>query len=806
MMDSNPSIFDKIGQFVVDKRNIIFILYTFAVIFCYFSLGWVKVEEDIVNYLPEDGKTRQGIAIMKEEFTTFATAQLMVSNISFSRAQDLANRIGEIDGVSSVMFDNTEDYYKKASALFVILFEAEEDAEISLKAMDEIRDLIAPYDSSVSTMIGYDYSKELANDMIIIALLAIIIITVVLFFTTRAYAEIIVFYLTFGLAAILNMGTNFIYGSISFVSNSVAAILQLALAIDYSIIFSHRFSEERDHLPAREAAITALAKSIPEIASSSLTTVAGLAAMVFINFGIGMDLAIVMIKGILFSMLSVFTLMPGLLVTLSSLIDKSRHKSFVPSIKGLGRFSIKTRRIMPPIFAILLLLALFLSSNCPYLFSMEEVRSHRISEAQRQQDRIEETFGKVNTMALIVPAGDYEAEGQLLSNLSSLDGVTSTMGLANTQALAGYMLTDDLTPRQFAELVDIDYELAQLLYSAYSVFEEDYAKLVAGIASYKVPLIDMFEFLHDQIIEGSISIDDDLTEELKANYALLSDARLNMEGENYSRLIINSSLPIESNQTFEFLNKVYDEASQYYDLASVYIVGESSNALDLSLTFDKDNIIISILSVAFVIIVLIITFRSIGLSILLIAVIQTSIWVNFSFPYIRGQGLYFLGYLVVSAIQMGANIDYAIVITSRYLEFRKSMDRAKAAVEAINRGFTTVITSGSILAIAGYLIGFISTDGTISILGSYIGQGTIISIVLVIFVLPQLLYLGDFIIEKTSFKLSSHADEQKKRSKLYIDGRLRAYVNGELDAHIDGTIDGEIRAIEGEGEGHEEHK
>ena len=129
----------------------------------------------------------------------------------------------------------------------------------------------------------------------------------------------------------------------------------------------------------------------------------------------------------------------------------------------------------------------------------------------------------------------------------------------------------------------------------------------------------MFEFLHDQIIEGSISIDDDLTEELKANYALLSDARLNMEGENYSRLIINSSLPIESNQTFEFLNKVYDEASQYYDLASVYIVGESSNALDLSLTFDKDNIIISILSVAFVIIVLIITFRSIGLSILLIA-------------------------------------------------------------------------------------------------------------------------------------------------------------------------------------------
>ena len=795
MKNSNKGLFERIAVTIVDRCNLIFIIYAFVAVFCIFSMGWAEVEDDIINYLPEDGKTRTGIAIMEEEFTTFGTAQIMISNISYSRARELSASIYEVDGVSSVMFDNTEDYYKNSSALFVVLFEDEETAEITLNAMDNIREIIGPYDHSVSTTIGYNYADELSNDMIIIGILAVIIITAVLLFTTKSYAELIVFYINFGMAAFLNMGTNFIYEKISFVSNSVAVILQLALAIDYSIMLSHRYSEERDHLPAREAAIAALSKAIPEIASSSLTTVGGLAAMGFINFRLGLDLALVMIKGILFSMLTVFTLMPGLLVLFSKLIEKTGHKSFVPSIKRSGRFSIKTRYIMPPIFALLLIVSFIFSSNCPYLFSMEDVRSHRVSEAQNQQDRINETFGKTNTMALVVPSGDYEAERNLLGRLSRYDEVGSTMGLSNTEAFGGYMITDELTPRQFSELVDLDYEIAQVLYSAYSINEEDYAKIINGISNYGVPLIDMFQFLYDQVIQGYVSIDVDLMEELDTSYQLLSNARLQMEGDNYSRMIINAKLPIESEETFDFVYKVYEEAAEYYDEDKVYLMGESANALELSLTFEKDNLIISLLSVAFVIIVLIITFRSLALSILLVSVIQTSIWINFSFPYLRGYGLYFLGFLVVSAIQMGANIDYAIVITSRYLKLKKHMNREQAVVEALNQGFNTVITSGSILAIAGYLIGYISTDGTIAILGTYIGQGTIISIVLVIFVLPQVLYLGDYIIELTSFRLNLSGGMTGPEKKVHINGRLRGYVKGEIDALVDGTITGEVKPI-----------
>lgn len=800
MRNDYSAIIKRIARFIVDKRNLLFLIYAFAVIFCIFSIGWVEVENEIVNYLPEDGKTRQGILIMDEELSTFGRAFLMISNISYSHAQNLADTISEIDGVSTLLFENNEDYYKNSSAKFYILFDGEEDSQITLNALDNIEDLVEPYDTSISTAIGFEYADMLNNDMIIIGILAIIIITGVLLFTTAAYAEIIVFYITFIVAAFLNMGTNFLYGKISFVSNSVAAILQLALAIDYSIIMSHRFSEEREYLPPREAAIGALSKAIPEIASSSLTTVGGLAAMAFINFGIGFDLSIVMIKGILFSMLTVFTLMPGLLVLFSRLIDKTKHRIFVPSVKKLGRFAIRTRYIMPPVFVVLVVVSFIFSSRCPYLFSMEDVRSHRVSEAQMEKDRLHETFGKINQMALVVPSGDYETERQFLARLEKFDDVDSVAGLSNIEAMGGYTLTDEITPRRFAELMDLDYEIAQLLYSAYSINDEDYAKIISGIGNYGVPFIDMFEFLYKQVLQGYVTIDDELMDEIDTFYHQLSNTRIQMEGDNYSRFEINSKLPVESKETFDFISKVYDEAGKFYDYEDIYFMGESANALELSLTFEKDNIIISILSVAFVIIVLIFTFRSVALSILLVAVIQTSIWTNFSFPYLRGHGLYFLGFLLVSAIQMGANIDYAIVITSRYLELKKHMDSEKAVVEALNSGFTTVVTSGSILAIAGYLIGYLSTDGTIAILGSYIGQGTIISTILVIFVLPQLLYLGDTIIERTTFILNSPVSADRPKKKLHVKGRLHGYVKGEIDALVDGTIQGEIQPIKDEPE------
>lgn len=301
---------EKIATFIVDKRNLFFLLYAFALIFSIVATGWVKVENDITTYLPEDTETRQGLTVMNDNFVTYGTARVMVSNVTYETAENIYSDLESIDGVTSVDFDDTTDHYKSASALFSVTFDGTTTDDISIHALHTIRDMLAGYDTYIDTEVGVDTSADLQSEMSVILVLAAIVIVLVLTLTSRSYAEVPVLIMTFGAAALLNMGTNFLCGTISFISNSVTVILQLALAIDYAIILCHRFSDEHETKDTREACIAALSKAIPEISSSSLTTISGLGALAFMHFGIGRDMATVLIKAILFSLLSVFTLMP----------------------------------------------------------------------------------------------------------------------------------------------------------------------------------------------------------------------------------------------------------------------------------------------------------------------------------------------------------------------------------------------------------------------------------------------------------------------------------------------------------------
>lgn len=793
MKQEKPTLFTRIATLIVDKRNLLFFCYVLAVVFSIVAMGWVSVENDLTAYLDEATETRKGLTIMEEEFTTFATANIMLSNITYDDAKEIADKIEEVEGVNSIDFDETTDHYKASAALFSVTFSGEDDDEISLQAMEKIREIVSSFDTSISTTVGVDVSANLANEMKIIIAIAAIVIILVLLLTSKSYAEIPVLLITFCTAAILNMGTNFTLGTISFISNSVAVVLQLALAIDYAIILCHRFTEERAQLPAREACITALSKAIPEVLSSSLTTISGMAALAFMHFRIGADLSIVLIKSIVLSLLCVFTLMPGLLMVFSKWMDKTAHRNFVPSVAILGRVSIKTRYIILPIFVVLLIGAFWYSNQCSYLFGTTDLRAARRNESQIESDRIKAKFGSNNMVALIVPSGDYQSERFLLQDLERYDEVESALGLANTEAMDDYFLTDELTPRQFSELIDLDYEVAQLLYSAYAVNDEDYAKVVSGLADYSVPLIDMFQFLYDEVEAGYVTLEDDVMEDLEELNQQLSDARLQLQSDQYSRMLVFLTLPEESEETFNFLTTIHHEAAKYYD-SDVYIVGNSTSNADIAATFSTDNIIISVLSALFVIVVLIFTFQSVGLPILLIIVIQAAIWMNFSLPYLQGEGLFFMSYLVVSSIQMGANIDYAIVITNRYMALRGELSHKEAIIKAVDQAFPTIITSGSILASAGILIQQITTEGTIASIGQYLGYGTIISIILVLFVLPQILYLGEQIIERTAFSVRISERNIEERGKLQVNGRLRGYVSGEIDAEVKGTIIGEISA------------
>ena len=486
--------------------------------------------------------------------------------------------------------------------------------------------------------------------------------------------------------------------------------------------------------------------------------------------------------------------MPGLLVLFGPLIDRTGHKNFVPKISFIGSYDYATRHIVPIIFIVVLFFAFRLSSDCPYAYGYSVLSTPKINETQIAENMIEDNFSSSNMMALVVPKGDYEKEAQLLKELESYDEVDYTMGLANIDALDGYKLADKLTPRQFAELAGLDYEAAQVVYAAYAAENESYGELVGNIATYKVPLIDMFLYVCDKVDSGVVTLSDEQTDMLHDAEVQMTSAKNQLQGETYSRMLLYLTLPVSGDETYHFTDKILEIARSYYPDEDVFLAGNSTNEYDFEKSFAVDNTVVSIVSVLIVLVVLLFTFNSAGMPLLLILVIQGSIWINFSFPTITGKYLFFLGYLVVSSIQMGANIDYAIVIGSRYQELKAKMTKKAAIIDTLNFAFPTIITSGSILAISGFLIGNLTSEPVIAGIGESLGRGTVISIFLVMLVLPQILLTGTAFIDKTSFSMPgvSVGEHRALSGKVFVNGMVRGHISGNVRGQICAMVDGDV--------------
>ena len=782
----------KLATFIVDKRNLFFLLTIILLIFSAFSRNWVEVESELSAYLPADSETRQALDIMENQFTTYGSAQVMVANIPQDQAGVLKDQIAGIKGVQSVEYDNTEDHYNNASALYDITFDYDESDDACLTSLDAIQAALSPYDLYVSSDLGNPEQEAIDREVSVIMVYVAVIIVLVLLFTSQTYAEVPVLILTFVVAMILNLGTNFLLGKISFVSNSVTSILQLALSLDYAVIFCNRYKEEHLTLPIREAVIVALSKSIPEIGASSLTTIGGLVAMMFMQFRIGSDMAICLIKSILFALLSVFIVMPGLLMLFGPLMDRTEHRNFVPKIPFVGKFAYKTRFVVPILFFIVILIAFPLSQKCPYAYGESSLKTPVLNETQISQNMIRDNFSSTNMLAVMVPAGDYEKEAALLSELEQYDEVDSAMGIANVEAMDGYTLADPLTPREFSELAGLDYEAAKVIYAAYAADQEKYGQILGNLDSYEVPLIDMFLFVCDQVDSGVVTLDEKQTDMLNEAYTQMTSAKKQLQGTDYSRMLVYLNLPESGEETYQFLDTIRATAQKYYPDGTVYVAGNSTTEYDFQKAFARDNLVVSVVSILIVLVVLLFTFKSAGMSVLLVLVIQGSIWINFSLPYILNQPLFFMSYLVVSSIQMGANIDYAIVVANRYQELKEQMNHRDAIIETMNFAFPTIITSGTILAVAGTLIGLMTSTASITGIGQNLGRGTIISILLVMFVLPQILLVGGKIVDMTAFEMPNVTRRHSGRGRVKVDGMVRGEIRGIVSGTMHATVEGEV--------------
>ena len=815
MQQTKQSPLITICSFIVDKRNLFFLIYAILIIFSLFSQNWVSVENDLSAYLSEETETRRTMDLMEEEYTTFGSAKVMVSNLSLRDAFGVYDRIAAAPGVSEVDFlpdylrpDSTEKpeddeiltieeirkHYNDSSALYNVTFRYDENDDRALQSLDALKEDLSSYDLHVSTTLGDVQAEAIEAEMSTIIVIVAAVVVLVLLLTSETFGEVPVLLMTFVSAALINKGTNYLMGTISFVSNSVAIVLQLALSIDYAIIFCNHFKEERQNYDTRDAVIVALSHSIPEISSSSLTTVSGLLALLFMGYGLGADLGTTLTKSIIISLLAVFTLMPGLLVLFANLMMKTKHKNLVPKIPFVGRFAYATRKVIPPLFLVVVAAGYVISQKCPYVYGYSTLKTPLKSDAQITEDMINETFGEDNLIAVNVPSQDYGKISRLAGYLESLPEVREVKSLANTEAKGGYMVSEPLTPRQFSEMADLDYDAASLIYSMYASDRDEYGHIIGGIGKYRIPFIDIFMFLHDKADEGYVDLDDEDRADLDDTYDKLVLAKRQLRGKNYERMLVYLNLPEESPETFAFLGGLHDKIDPMFEhemdenpSLRVLIAGESTSEMDLGSQFETDNVIVSVVSVLFVLVILLFTFQSVGMPLLLIAVIEGSIFINFSFPAVMKENLFFISYLIVSSIQMGANIDYAIVIGSRYGECRKTMGRKDSIIEAVNFAFPTIITSGSILAIAGTVIGFLTSDGAIAGIGQCLGRGTLISMFLVLFVLPQILTLGDKIISMTAFSVARPIRSRDES------GIIR--VNGVIHGHIDGQVIGTVRAI-----------
>lgn len=781
----------QVSEFIVDKRNLIFLLLIIGLVFSAFSSSWVEVENTLAEFLPDSSESRQGLDVMAEEFITYGTAQVMVANISLDRAKTLYDELCGIKGVQSIAFTE-EESYRNVSALYTITFDYAETDGRCLDALEDVKLHLDGQDFYVSTALGNTIAETIDAEVSVIMVIVAIIVVAVLLLTSEAYAEVPVLLLTFVSAMILNQGTNFLLGKISFVSNSVTSILQLALSLDYAVILSNRFKEEHEHLPLREAVTVALSKAIPEISASSLTTIGGLIAMMFMQFKIGPDMAICLIKAIVFALLSVFIIMPGLLVLFGPFMDKTRHKSFVPKIPFVGRFAYATRWVIPPVFVAVMIAAMIFSGDCPYTYGYGELETPKLNETQIAENMISDHFGATNFVAVVMPKDDYDTEKAFLAELDAFEEVDYSMGLSNVEAMDGYMLSDKLTPRQLAELADLDYEIAQVLYAAYAAQEGEYGEVINGLSAYSVPLIDIMLFACDQIDAGLVELDGEQADMLRDAKVQMEAAKAQLQGENYNRVLVYLNLPEGGDETYEFLDTMRAVARKHYPDGEIYVVGDSSVEQDFKLSFSTDNTVVSIVSILIVLVVLLFNFKSAGMPILLIMVIQGAIWVNFSIPAITDAPLFFMSYLIVSAIQMGANIDYAIVIASRYQELKNRMDHKTAIIETMNFAFHTIITSGTILAVAGILIGGMTSEACIVGIGQSIGRGTIISIILVMFVLPQILLIGSKIVDKTSFSMPKTAKKEAASGHIKVDGLVRGEIHGFVSGIVRADIDGDV--------------
>lgn len=671
----------KFYKHIVDHQNAIIIVFLILFAVCLVCKQFVAVNYDMNDYLPKESPSTQALELMDEEYSGgIPNARVMVQDVTVPQALEYKEKLNSVDGVTDVTWlddvssvtvpletidpDTVESYYKDGNALFSVTIDEDKRIEATNAIRDMIGDENAMTGSAITTAVA---TTSTVNEISTIAVIAVAFVLAVLILTTTSFAESFLVLGGLGIAIVINAGSNLMFGEISFVTNAAGNILQLAVSLDYSVFLLHRFAECRQSTSdPKEAMVDALTMSTTSILSSGLTTVIGFLALCLMQFRIGPDLGLALAKGVAISLITVFVLMPALILKTYKLIDKTQHRSFMPSFKGFGKF---VSRVMIPcvIVFVILIAPCYLASNAnsfyygaSYIFGTE-------TQLGADTAKIEDAFGQQDTYVLMVPKTSTATEAELSDALHDIPQVKSILSYVDT--------VGTVIPEQYLD-------------------------------------------------SGTLS---------------------KLNSENYTRMVLTMDAAYEGDRTFSLVETVRETAEQYYP-GEWYLAGEGVSTYDLMDTVTADMVKVNLVAIGAVFVVLLFTMKSLSLPVILVLSIETAIWINLAIPYFSNQPIFYIAYLIISSIQLGATVDYAILFTDRYKEMRQTYPKKEAIIQTISAVAVSVLTSASVLTVVGFLLGIISTHGLLSQLGCFLGKGTLCSLAIVLFVLPGLLYLADKLI------------------------------------------------------------
>jgi predicted RND superfamily exporter protein len=677
---------DRFSKIVTSHKKIVLAVFVIVLVISAVMLFGVRINYNIVDYLPADAQSTAALPVMQSEFSgELSNARVMLRDVTITQAREYKKMLAELDGVSGVMWlddvlDITvplemsdtaivETYYRDGNALIDLVIRAGDEEAVT----ESIRELIGDGNALAGDAPGRASLQNIASKETMKSILILVpVIIVILLLSTQSWLEPLIFLAAIGISIIINMGTNLFLGQVSFITNSVSPILQLAVSLDYAIFLLHSFADYRTKTDSIDEAMRlAMKRSLPSVAASAMTTLLGFLALVFMRFGIGKDLGINLAKGIVLSFVSVMVFLPALTLCCYKLLDKTRHKRILPDFHSIGGKILKIRIPALILIALIIVPCFLAQQRSDYFYGFGTIN---------EKDRvgidgaaITEVFGDAATIVLLVPRGDTGAEVTLCREITENEHVT-------------------------------------------------------GIVSYT-------DAVGAEIPDGVL--DEDITGQFYS--------------ENYGRIIIYADVAEEGDVTFAFVETLLSLTRSHYG-DDFYALGTPVSLYDMRDVVTKDNNLVNLIAIVAIFLVLLVTFRSLSLPFILLLTIEAAIWINLSVPYFTDYPLCYIGFLVINTVQLGATVDYAILLSDHYMENRKTMEKRDAMKKTFAETFSSILVSSVILSIAGFTLFFVSTNPIVSELGVLLGRGTLLSALLVVSFLPAMLLLFDGVIRKTTMK------------------------------------------------------